>query len=123
MATFEVKYTSRNHATNVDAVVVGLRVIKDGEYFQFFLGAVPGPELRSLERPSDRWWQALVAATLPRIEAEVCGDFDPLPDPAEGCLIFVPLEEVSSLESSVDSLPDLVDDLLCGHKVHEFTCP
>ena len=123
MATFEVKYTSRNHPTNVDAVVVGLRVIKDGEYFQFFLGAVRGQELRLLERRSDRWWQALVAASLPRIEGEVCGDFVPLPDPAEGCLIFVPLEEVSYFESSGDSLPDLVDDLLCGHKVHEFTCP
>ena len=123
MATFEVKYTSRNHPTNVDAVVVGLRVIKDGEYFQFFFGAVGGRDLLWLDRPSDRWWQALVAATLPRIETEVCKEFVPLSDPAEAYLIFVPVEEVGYLESSRHSLPDLVDDLLCGHKVHEFICP
>lgn len=123
MAIFEVDYTSRNHPTTRDVVVVGLRVMKDGNYFQFFFGAVEGVEVRRRENPTDRWWQALVAAALPRIETEVCGAFVPLVDPTEGYLIPVPVQEVDHLESSNESLPELVDGLLGGHKVHEFTCP
>lgn len=104
MATYTVELTARDRAANVDAVLVGLRVCRDGEYFQFFELGVTGQQLAvaDLSDPARReaFWSAAIVAAAGQIETTIRdgGDGLPRPNPMEAVRLSV--DVVSLLEAS-----------------------
>jgi hypothetical protein len=123
MTTFTVIYTGRNHPTNVDGVAVGLRLLRDGEYFQFFLPVIPGVQLAttSINFENAKWWSAFVEVgareVLLRISLE---PFEPLEDPTQGVLIPVRFDQVEQQLAGGGGTTELIEGLWAGHPVHEF---
>ncbi len=127
MATYEVRYTGRNHPTDVDGVAAGLRVLRDGDYFQFFLPLVSGPDLAGTSAssyPSERWWQALVRLGIMEIQSQVAEDqFQPREDPTQGHHLPIRAARIEQHLSEPGDLPELINDLLGGHPVGSFEGP
>jgi len=123
MATFSVIYTGRNHPTNVDGVAVGLRVLRDGEYFQFFLPVIPGIQLASasVDFENARWWSAFVEVGAREVFLRISQDpFEPLEDPIHGVLVPVMVDQVEKQLASGGGSTELIEGLWGGHQVGEF---
>lgn len=124
MAKYTVVYTGRNHPVNVDAVASGLRVLRDGDYFQFFLPMVSKPSLLGMPgEVDDRWWQALAQAGVEAVMAKVAAGLKPNSDPIEGIHLPIPLADVQQLLDDRNSLPQLREGLFGGHPIAVFDAP
>ena len=123
MATFTVIYTGRNHPTNTDGVAVGLRVLRDSEYFQFFLPAIPGIQLASasIDLENAKWWSAFVEVGAREVFLQISLDpFEPLEDPTQGVLIPVMFRQVEQQLADGGGTIELTEGLWGGHEVDQF---
>lgn len=74
MPRYEVTYVDRLRPIDRDAVVLALRVTRDGEYFQFVEAIVSGIDLALRRRSSisvDRFWGWFARAAVELIEKEI----------------------------------------------------
>lgn len=123
MATFTVIYTGRNHPTNTDGVAVGLRVLRDHEYFQFFLPVIPGIQLQHgvIDFENANWWSAFVEIGVREVLLRISLDpFEPLDDPTQGVLIPVMFDQVAQHLAAGGGTTELIEGLWGGHQVHEI---
>jgi len=124
MATYTVQYIGRKRPTNLDAVGCGLRVLRDDEYFQYFMPIVSGSSLRAATLPHDeRWWQALVASGIDRLKAGITSDFEPRAQPEQVLPITINIHHVEAYLRSNARLPELVEGQWGGHPVGTFDGP
>lgn len=127
MVTYAVTYTGRNHPTNVDGVAAGLRVTRNGEYLQFFLPIVSGPDLASVQSasyPSDEWWRALVQLGIIEIQLHITqGGFEPYDDPTQGRHLPIFAMRIEQHLAEGGFLPELEKGLFAGHEVAAFDGP
>jgi hypothetical protein len=67
---FRVKYIGRDVPTaEADGWVARLRLVRDGEYVQFFRAYAPAHELLTLEtKPNNDWWTEFILAAAREIE-------------------------------------------------------
>jgi hypothetical protein len=121
MATYTVIFTSENHPTNMDAVNVGLRVVKDDEYFQFFLVVVSGIELAAAKADtSDEWYAALAAVGVNAIQEEIRGGLQPNDNPSDARVLPISAASVAAVLDGERVVPQLTDGLVAGHEVATF---
>jgi hypothetical protein len=76
---YRVKYLGRDvPAGDFDGWVARLRLVRDGEYVQFFRAVAPAADLLGLEpRPGQDWWTEFIADAARQIEDLVAGGFEP----------------------------------------------
>jgi hypothetical protein len=127
MATYEVRYLSRNYPTNIDGVAVGLRVERDDEYFQFFLPIVSGLDLATTNAPSpltEGWWQALAQLGAQDIGLMVTQQGAvPSEDPTHGLLVPISAKRIKDYLDGGGSLQELEDELWGGQLIASFDGP
>lgn len=97
MATYTVTFTSKNHPTNIDAVNVGLRVVKDDEYFQFFLVVVSGIDLAAAKvDTNDDWYAALAAVGVDAIKDKIRDGLQPNANPCDAIMLPISAASVAA---------------------------
>jgi hypothetical protein len=76
---YRVKYLGRDvPAHDFDGWAARLRLLRDGEYVQFFRAVAPATALLGLEpRPNQDWWTEFVGEAAAQIEALVAQGFEP----------------------------------------------
>jgi hypothetical protein len=130
MAAMEyiVVYKGRNWASDVDGPNVALTVVRQKEYFQFYIAlfplagaldlvAGPGPQPRGV---GDRWYQALTGAAIEEIEKDIRGGHQPDPDQSRRInarFIYPDPPRVRALERGSHPLPEIRDGLFAGIEV------
>jgi hypothetical protein len=118
-------YKGRNWPSDVDGPNVALTVVRQGEYFQFYIAlfpsagaldlvAGPGPHPHGA---GDRWYQALTSAAIEEIERDIREGHQP--DPGESNRInarFIHPDpaRVRALERENHLLPEIRDGLFAG---------
>jgi hypothetical protein len=121
MPSFELRYRGRQEPGDRDILAVRLRALRDGAYFQFFMGVIGRPDvLVAAPEPRERWWQAFAVLTARQIEGLVADGFQPSIDPTIATEVQVGFEGVAALAGSGEELPELADGLVAGSHVLAF---
>jgi hypothetical protein len=121
MPSFELRYRGRQEPGERDVLAVRLRALKDGGYFQFFMGVIGGPDVPvGAPEPRERWWQAFAVLTARQVEGLVADGFQPSIDPAIATEVRLRFEAVAALAGSGEELPELADELVAGSHVLAF---
>ena len=78
---YRVRYVGRElPARDFDGWAAGLRLLKDGEYVQYFRAIAPATDLLRLEaKPTNDWWTEFLLAAARDIAQLVDRGFDPRP--------------------------------------------
>lgn len=78
---YRVRYVGRElPARDFDGWAAGLRLLRDGEYVQYFRAIASAPDLLRLEpKPGHDWWTEFITAAARQIEAAVAAGFEPRP--------------------------------------------
>ena len=93
---YRVRYVGREMpARDFDGWAVGLRLVKDGQYVQYFRAIASAPDLLGLEpKPTNDWWTEFIAAAARQIQQLVeQGGFEPRP-PGEPMFVRPNVAEV-----------------------------
>ena len=121
MPSFELRYLGRQESGDRDVLAVRLRALRDGAYFQFFMGLIGGPDVPvGAPEPRERWWQAFAVLTARQVEVLVADGFLPSIDPMTATEVRVRFDVVAALAGSGEKLPELADGLLAGSYVLLF---
>ena len=78
---YRVRYVGREMpARDFDGWAVGLRLVKDGEYVQYFRAIAAAADLLRLEpKPTNDWWTEFIAAAAREIQRLVEQGLQPRP--------------------------------------------
>src|SRR5688500_10345078 len=78
---YRVRYVGRElPARDFDGWAAGLRLLRDGEYVQYFRAIAAAPDLLRLEpKPGHDWWTEFITAAARQIEQAVADGLQPRP--------------------------------------------
>ena len=78
---YRVRYVGRElPARDFDGWSAGLRLLRDGEYVQYFRAIASAPDLLGLEpKPTHDWWTEFITAAARQIQQLVEQGFEPRP--------------------------------------------
>jgi hypothetical protein len=109
---YDVTYAgSQRDTSRLDAQQVRLRVLRDGEYFQFVAVPVPGPKFRAVigmlpNVSIGQFWRAVAEEAGRYIEDATRRGEIPLPDPIQAYEILVNIEEVGRKAQYAEEVVD-----------------
>lgn len=97
MPVYEVRYVDRQRPANRDAVVLALRVTRDGAYFQFVEAIVSGIALAVRKQSSvseDRFWAWFARDAVRLVHDMIDRGELPLDDPMKAAFVAPDLNAV-----------------------------
>ena len=108
----------------MDAYAVGLRVLRDGQYWQYFLCKVDGLDAdlhRGGRVPEDNWWRAVVQVGIDEIQRQAAV-VRPKEPPTQAVAVHISGAAIARHLASRGPLPELEEGTF-GHPVGSFEGP
>ena len=100
---YRVRYVGRElPARDFDGWAAGLRLVRDGEYVQYFRAIAPAPDLLAHgAKPGHEWWTEFILAAAREIEQLVERGLEPRP-PGEPMFLRPDLQAVQEASRRPD---------------------